>query len=228
MEQMTCVRHYSYARIRIALALAVSLAGVLPAAENVTVVNEPDVDVLVQLYLPGPVPSVTAARDVASEILAETGINVRWAECASSTKPAKRTGDCVADAEDLVIAMRLETDTPVEYKPGVLAETLPFQDSPIPSRVFLNRVRSRGSYHSDGRILGHVFAHEIGHVLLESDWHSDRGLMARRWNARELAEMLYSVLMFSPGEVRMMHRAISTRAERHPLTKAPPTAEGLN
>jgi hypothetical protein len=89
-------------------------------------------------------------------------------------------------------------------------------------------VRSRGSAYSDGRILGHVFAHEIGHVLLESDWHSDCGLMARRWNLRELAQMVYSALMFAPDEIHMMHRSLSTRSARHPQTKVPLPAEGLN
>lgn len=227
---MACVRHYRYVRKPIALTLALSFAGMLRASEHASIVKEdvPDTPVLVQLYLPGPIPYVAAAREVASEILGETGIDVRWAECASSTKPANRTGDCAADAEDLVIAMRLEPDVQFEYKPGVLGETLPFRDSPVPSRIFINRVRSSHGMHAGARLLGHVFAHEIGHVLLESDWHSDRGLMARRWNARELAEMAYSALTFSPTEIRMMHRAMSTRVARHPQTKSPLSAEGLN
>ena len=40
-----------------------------------------------------------------------------------------------------------------------------------------------------GILLGHVLAHEIGHVLQAIERHSETGLMKERWSMREISDM---------------------------------------
>lgn len=165
--------------------------------------------ILIQVYSPGPVGALGLAVDTADEILDSAGVHPRWAQCASWSK---RTGDCSPDAEPLVIELHLERWTAETYRPGVLGETQPFSDSPVPSRIFLNRILTSNRNLSTGaRVLGHVLAHEIGHALLRTDWHASSGLMSPTWSPAELFEMNHGFLAFDDIEVRMMQRSIAGR-----------------
>jgi hypothetical protein len=56
-------------------------------------------------------------------------------------------------------------------------------------------------------ILGHVMAHELGHLLLGTNSHSNDGLMRARWNPGELAQAAKGNLLFSAEEsTRMRNR----------------------
>jgi DDE superfamily endonuclease len=45
-------------------------------------------------------------------------------------------------------------------------------------------------------VLGHVLAHEIGHILLGHNGHADEGLMKATWSAAEQRAMLYRPMRF--------------------------------
>ncbi len=70
--------------------------------------------------------------------------------------------------------------------------------------------RIRSVYHERyvGILLGHVIAHEIGHLLLASNKHSRRGLMQPHWNARVTELAITHRLHFQPGESRIIWRQI--------------------
>jgi hypothetical protein len=52
--------------------------------------------------------------------------------------------------------------------------------------VLFDCVEDNASNHhvSISRVLGQVIAHELGHLLLPSNSHSERGLMRAKWNLR--------------------------------------------
>ena len=52
--------------------------------------------------------------------------------------------------------------------------------------VLFDRVEDSASSHhvSISRILGQVIAHELGHLLLPGNSHSERGIMRAKWNLR--------------------------------------------
>jgi hypothetical protein len=47
------------------------------------------------------------------------------------------------------------------------------------------------------RVLGHVMAHELGHLLLGSNAHSRQGIMCPRWHRDELHLASKGALLFS-------------------------------
>jgi hypothetical protein len=59
-------------------------------------------------------------------------------------------------------------------------------------------------------LLGHVAAHEIGHLLLGSNSHSAAGIMHAHWTAEELASAKAGALVFSEQESLRMKTKLAT------------------
>ena len=59
-------------------------------------------------------------------------------------------------------------------------------------------------------LLGHVAAHEIGHLLLGANSHSTAGIMHARWTAEELASAKAGSLRFSENQSRRMKAKLAT------------------
>jgi hypothetical protein len=93
---------------------------------------------------------------------------------------------------------------PVNGEPGVLAGVF---------REGLDAL-TRGSAASPPQILGHVAAHEIGHLLLGSEAHAVDGLMAAHWSPEDLEAAARGQLVFSPEQARRLRLGASTRARR--------------
>jgi len=63
----------------------------------------------------------------------------------------------------------------------------------------------------DFKLLGCVVAHELGHVLLGPDSHSQRGIMQARYTGDELTRMEVAPLWFLPAEVAKMRANVLSR-----------------
>jgi len=74
--------------------------------------------------------------------------------------------------------------------------------------VIFDRVEDSASSHhvSISRVLGQVIAHELGHLLLPANSHSERGIMHDVWNMRSgLLEY------FSTAQAEMIRRRLASR-----------------
>ncbi len=66
-----------------------------------------------------------------------------------------------------------------------------------------------------GDVLGHVIAHELGHLLLGTNAHSPQGIMRPHWSSEELHSLAMGRLLFTPEQAQ----SIRDRATQ-PLTAA--------
>lgn len=64
------------------------------------------------------------------------------------------------------------------------------------------------------RILGYAIAHEIGHILLNLESHSDTGIMRAAWDLRQLQDACYGYLVFTPPQVEAIRLEIGRRSEQ--------------
>jgi hypothetical protein len=61
-------------------------------------------------------------------------------------------------------------------------------------------------------ILGHLAAHELGHLLLGAGSHSSTGIMHVPWHLKELDIIAQGLMVFRPQEAERMRTNIRLRA----------------
>ena len=61
-----------------------------------------------------------------------------------------------------------------------------------------------------GQILGHVIAHELGH-LLGFETHSPTGIMRANWGSADWQETIYGPLSFTPQQADVVRAEVSRR-----------------
>jgi hypothetical protein len=71
-------------------------------------------------------------------------------------------------------------------------------------------------------VLGHVIAHELGHLLLGTNAHSPEGIMRPHWSSDELRSLARGRLLFMPQQAQ----SIRNRAT-HPLADKVSEARGF-
>jgi len=140
--------------------------------------------------------ALSRAEQVASEIFAEAGLTVSWADGsledhqATSLDFSGRSGGaltCSAGRDFTEIRVGLVRGPSTEVMTNTLGLALPCAQYGSDATIFVDRceavmLNSRASF---PKILGHAMAHEIGHVLLGSNAHSAAGLMKARWDTAD-------------------------------------------
>jgi hypothetical protein len=58
------------------------------------------------------------------------------------------------------------------------------------------------------RVLGHVMAHELGHLLLGSNAQSRQGIMCPKWHGDELRLASIGALLFSEEQAQFMRERL--------------------
>ncbi len=166
---------------------------------------------------------------VSSEVLAQTeteaariyhrgSIEIQWLDCPLSANDSARFPACQGTAGATRLALRI--------LPQSMAESLrQVQDSygfalypedgsfAILANIFARDAEQlaqrRGMRH--GVILGHLLAHEMGHLLLGAGSHSRHGIMCFPWRARELETIAQGLMMFTPEDLQKIRSNISAR-----------------
>jgi hypothetical protein len=146
------------------------------------------------------------AEKTASRIFQQIGVTLKW---------LKNPRTCPADA----LILSLTDETPLNLLPGALAYAKPYEGIHI--RVFADRVMAAyddPQHRLCGRVLGHVFAHEIGHMLQGVSRHSAEGVMKGKWTSSEMGAMRAKSLTFNDLDIRLIHHGVDTRTSKSPAS----------
>jgi hypothetical protein len=138
------------------------------------------------------------AKLTAENIFDDIGVSLHWTHCVPDPREA--------------IEVKLSWNTPRTLSPGVLAYAFPYGSRGGQIRVFADRVQRQAPLF-EGALLGHVLAHEIGHVLEQIVRHSSEGLMKGRWTRRDHDEMTLRLLKFAPHDVQLIQMGLAHRRE---------------
>jgi len=130
-----------------------------------------------------------SARQMAGDIFFHAGIKLQWHD----------EQHCPSGA----LRVSLVSQTPENSHPGALAYALPYEGIHIV--VFMDRV-SAISPASTPRVLAHVLAHEITHILQGCAHHSPSGLMKSHWCEGDFKAMAYSYLPFTAEDLELIRR----------------------
>lgn len=177
--------------------------------------ENPHLNVIVRFSADLPLGLVTEAEQTAQRDFDRAGVSTQWSNCQA------RAGEFVgANCEappapsDLVLhvvpSSRHSTD-------AVLGVAFVDGSGGAYADIFFDRVQH---LHDQDRkislttLLGSVFAHEIGHLLLGEHSHSRTGMMVGQWHRDELARIAKGNLLF---DAKLAGRLRARVAELHTL-----------
>jgi hypothetical protein len=72
---------------------------------------------------------------------------------------------------------------------------------------------------SMGQVLGHVIAHEVGHLLLNQQVHSPHGIMRGEWSFVDFRDMTSGMLLFTPEQAEYLRADVRSRNSRQEMIK---------
>ena len=163
-----------------------------------------------------PAPDLAAAREHAQAILQEAGVNMVWADCwVGDRQPSNAPSRCHEPVGgDIVLRLQKtgERDRSKFVSMGFsLVGTA--GAAPFLATVYVDRVHSvaRGAGIDARRVLGLAMAHEIGHVLLNSNTHAPSGLMRADWSRNELRRNDATAWQFLDSEAAHVRAAALER-----------------
>jgi len=134
-------------------------------------------------------PQVLAdAEDEAMRVYRKAGVAISWVECKSSRIEAEADDRCQDSPTATRLNLRIVPHAS-RANDGVFGvaflsadRTGAYTDVSFNSAEELDRDWHVGL----ARVLGHVMAHELGHLLLGSNAHSRQGIMCPNWHGGEM------------------------------------------
>jgi hypothetical protein len=167
---------------------------------------------MVELLVP-PVQSIPMdlafhrAQGLVTDIFSAIGVTVGW----RLARP--QTAGCSLEPMHRTILVALNSNTPAGFHSGALAISYPYATGGACVTVFMDRLRPwlEHSPTKAAYLLGHVLAHEIGHVLQGIARHSGTGVLKESWSLTEIDSMAHELLRFTPLDVEMILEGIRGR-----------------
>lgn len=211
-----------------ALAAAVGIGGLHPSAVAAQGATSAAFTILLRNYAKVPPDTLAEAERAATVVFQRAGIEARWNEIDVNPihiGPA-RLQDQPATLADVQVNLLPET-APIPA--GLSEKAVAVTPGAGPGRtvvdVFDARVRSLSRRISSaylksdtdrsvsrGQLLGHVIAHEVGHVLLNQPGHSPRGIMRGEWTFADFRDMGECLLIFTPQQALILRAEVARRS----------------
>src|SRR5271165_4659504 len=204
-------------RFRLRLRIAAVLLGVMrfslantayasPAEPN------PTLRVRVVNYTRASHATMAQAEREAARILGQAGIKTVWLDCPLGHSTVELAGPCQQLIEGNEIELRVLSDkTRIGYQDTAFG----FAVAPLLASVYYEHVERLATI-DDAKlempvILGCVIAHEIGHLLLGYNMHSDSGIMQSRWERKQVRQLMIGGLSFTTQQAELIRVEVQTR-----------------
>jgi hypothetical protein len=170
-------------------------------------------------YAEAPIGTLQQAREVASGVFDKIGVGVKWLNCYSPDSQQQLDPDCSEATTPTTLQLRIAARSTNAQISG-FGIALPALDGGFSKHaiVFYGRVEELVRLADSTRVavLGHIMAHEIGHLLLGPGSHSSEGIMQFPWTKKEVGLADKGWLRFTQhqaerirAEVRIRIRAMS-------------------
>ncbi|MGH9627708.1 MAG: hypothetical protein ACRD7E_05125, partial [Bryobacteraceae bacterium] len=164
--------------------------------------------------------SMAEAQRVAELIFLHAGIHVFWLNCPIARPHSVAAPNCEprTDAAHFVLAVLPEhMARKVATNPTQFGLALLNREGGLPNYayVFLQRAvdMAKSELVSWTGILGHLIAHELGHLLLGRNSHVPVGIMRAAWRSTEIKQALTGNLLFTPKQVERIRDDVQRRLQ---------------
>jgi hypothetical protein len=214
--------------LSVGLVLASGLTGSSCAAEGASPETSPLITIHVYNYAGVPTTTLAEAEEVAKEIFHKAGVQIQWADTAFTGKDDQSTSVAHSGLTlthlQLSIYPRLMSDRDcipnnvLGLAPGNgLDRTTVYIFYSNVESSFWRLMGREGNLPlfrplSMGKILGHAIAHEIGHLLLNRQGHSARGIMRGEWGFADFRAMTEGMFLFTPEQTEFIREDVRRRS----------------
>ena len=174
--------------------------------------SSPTIRVRTTNYTEATAATVSKAEHEAGRILGEADLNVIWIDCQLRQTAANPTDPCQQELQPADIVLRVLPD---HARNGVQDGAFGFAVLPVLASVYYEHAvrlaRSDGAEFEVPIILGFVIAHEIGHLLLGSNSHSETGIMQGQWERKQVRKLMKGDLHFTAQQSKLIRAEGRTR-----------------
>jgi hypothetical protein len=155
-------------------------------------------------------PVLKSAELEAQRIFEAAHIGILWRECTPAQDKAEVDPACHALRTPNHLNLRIVRGSARENDDVFGVAFLGADGAGAYSDVFYGSVEKlQDAGHGNvGRILGHVMAHEIGHLLIGSHAHSPWGIMAAKWHGEDLRRLEMGRLLFTAEQEKSIYRRL--------------------
>jgi hypothetical protein len=158
---------------------------------------------------------LTQAAHEAARIFQRAGVDSVWTVCQSPKAGASASSGCLSSGDLTHVSLRV-VPWSAQFGDSIFGVAFlsekgvgTYSDVFYPS---VEKLRSDCDA-SLARVLGHVMAHEIGHLLLGTRSHSALGIMQPHWEGEELRRIGMGTLLFTPEQARNMRARVLAMSE---------------
>lgn len=181
----------------------------------------------IRLYDRADVPSRTLDRAMqdASRILATAGVDAVWQRGAAGAREAHTIDlsrpaawKSAANGGRGYIVLGILRGVPAGYYPRALGYALPDAQIGVNATIFYGRIERLNEPGAIdlSTVLGHVMAHEIGHVLLGSTEHCRIGIMKGSWSKADFQNSAAGSAEFTAPQCSAIRRHVRQRSGTNP------------
>jgi hypothetical protein len=154
-------------------------------------------------------------------------LNVVWIDCPLGRSAVISTDPCQQPLEPTDIVLRVLSD---HARNGVQDCAFGFAVLPVLASAYyehaVSLARNDGAEFEVPIILGCVMAHEIGHLLLGSNSHSDTGIMQGQWERKQVRQLMKGDLHFTAQQSKLMRAEGQTRVNLEASQLRTPSSVG--
>ena len=187
--------------------------------------------------------TMTDAEKAASAIFQKAGVRSQWVDTPVTPEALRQiAGDApVFGLSHLQMYILPRAMAERLGLPGNVAGVAPGTGlDRLKAYVFYNRVEDLANTQTQAQlkntisrhattdqILGEVIAHEIGHILLNLDVHTERGIMRGSWDLSDLRDIAEGCLTFSKQQAAVIQAEVARRIRQQNASSSVVLAEVL-
>jgi hypothetical protein len=140
------------------------------------------------------------AKGIATDIFSQIGVQVRWG--LQNSKPRGRP----KEPRHRTILVEFSWNTPENLRPRAMALSHPYPVDGANITLFMDRLEPMSGPNptTTAALLGHVLAHEMGHVLQGTEHHSATGVLKAQWSLAEIKNMASQPLRFTDYDATLI------------------------
>lgn len=172
----------------------------------------PAILVLVYNYTQASAATLRDAEREADRIFTKAGVQTIWLDCPTGHSAVTGPGACWRPPEPGAVLLRILPNT---VRNGFRDTMFGFANLPVCASVYYHQAVRLAREHNailDLPVtLGCAIAHELGHLLLGSNSHSDAGIMQGRWGPREIQRALMGREVFTPEQAGRLRAEARSR-----------------